>query len=150
MRPAGVYNRRAFFRREADKGKRLQKLKRWARALKQDILVLYFAYQDPRVPWFARLLTLCLVAYALSPIDLIPDFIPVLGYLDDLILVPLGVFLMLKLIPQPVIDDCRVKAQARLGEAKPKNWVAAGLIITVWIVLTLWVGYSLMRLKGSP
>ncbi len=123
----------------------LQSLKRWARELKQDVYALYFAYQDPRVPWVVRLLTIGLVAYAFSPIDLIPDFIPVLGYLDDLILVPLGVFLLLKLIPQPVLMDCREKAAARLGNEKPRNWIVGGLIIVVWVLLALWVGYALYQ-----
>ena len=85
----------------------------------------------------------CVVAYAFSPIDLIPDFIPVLGYLDDLILVPLGVFLALKLIPEAVLLDCRSKAAAETGQSKPRNWVAGGLILIAWALLALWLGSSI-------
>jgi uncharacterized membrane protein YkvA (DUF1232 family) len=112
-------------------------LRRWkdrARQLKAEVYALYLAYRDPRVPWYARALAACVVAYAFSPIDLIPDPIPVLGYLDDLILVPLGVVLALKLIPSDVMAECRLKAQDALGEGKPVNWVAAGVIVTVWLL----------------
>lgn len=91
----------------------------------------------------ARLLMVCVVAYAFSPIDLIPDFVPVLGYLDDLILVPLGVYLALKMIPEPVLIDCRSKALAVTGRSKPKSWVAGGVIIVVWILLALWLGSAI-------
>ena len=121
----------------------LDRLKHWAKALKQDVYVLYFAYRDPRVSWTARLLMVFVVAYAFSPIDLIPDFIPVLGYLDDLILVPLGVFLALKMIPEAVLLDCRSKARAVTGGSRPKNWVAGGLILSVWVLLALWLGLSI-------
>ncbi|USG67380.1 YkvA family protein [Brevibacillus ruminantium] len=82
-----------------------------ARLLKRDAFVLYFAYKDHRVAWYAKLFAICVVAYAFSPIDLIPDFIPILGYLDDIILVPLGIWLALKYIPKEVLRDCRAKAQ---------------------------------------
>lgn len=79
------------------------KIKNWAKQLKRQIYVLYLAYKDPRMPLFTKIFTVSVVAYAFSPIDLIPDFIPILGYLDDLILVPLGVYFALKLIPKPVL-----------------------------------------------
>ena len=106
-----------------------------ARLLKGEVFALYLAYRDPRVPWHARLAIACVVGYALSPIDLIPDFIPVLGYLDDLVLLPLGVALALKMIPPDVLDECRARAQTAMAEGTRSNWVAAGLIIAVWLLL---------------
>ncbi|MEW5958172.1 MAG: YkvA family protein [Chloroflexota bacterium] len=115
-----------------------------AKALKREIYALYLAYRDPRLPWYARLVAMVVVGYAFSPIDLIPDPIPVLGYLDDLILIPLGVALALKLIPPPVMADCR--EQAALRQEKPANWVAAGVIITIWLLLAALITLCLMRL----
>src|SRR3954466_8261439 len=86
-------------------------LRRWARALKVETLALYLVARDPRVPWYARLFVAGIVAYALSPIDLIPDFIPVLGYLDDLIIVPLGLKLALRMVPPEVLEECRARAR---------------------------------------
>lgn len=106
-----------------------------ARQLKLETYAIYLAYRDPRVPWYARLLAACVVAYAFSPIDLIPDPIPVLGYLDDLVLVPLGLALVLKMIPPDVMAECRQKAQTRLSEGGPTNWIAAGVIVAVWLLL---------------
>lgn len=120
--------------------KALDKIKAKAREIKRNLFVLYLAYKDHRVPWYAKLLALCVVAYAFSPVDLIPDFIPILGYLDDLIIVPLGITLALKLIPQEVIQECRKKADEIRNNGKPKNWVTGALIIVVWIGLACWVG----------
>jgi len=116
-----------------------------ARQLKREIYALYFAYQDPRTPWYAKALALVVVGYAFSPIDLIPDPIPLLGYLDDLILLPLGIALLLKLIPPTVMEDCRVKAQAALAEQKPTNWVAAVVIILLWLTVAGALGLWLWR-----
>ena len=116
---------------------RLEIWKRRARELKREIYAIYLAYKDPRVPWYAKLLAACVVAYAFSPIDLIPDFIPVLGYLDDLILVPLGIYFVLKLIPDDVMSECREKARALSGEKRPTNYLAATVIIAAWILLAL-------------
>jgi uncharacterized membrane protein YkvA (DUF1232 family) len=113
-------------------------VERWkerARELKREIYALYLAYKDPRVPWYARLFVACVVGYAFSPIDLIPDPIPVLGYLDDLVLIPLGIALARKMIPPDVLAECREKAQTRLAEGKPTNWAAAGVIIAIWLLL---------------
>ena len=88
----------------------MEKIKAWAKKLKRQIFILYFAYRDERVPWYVKLFTACIVAYAFSPIDLIPDFIPILGYLDDVIILPLGIMFALKMIPKDVIADCEVKA----------------------------------------
>jgi uncharacterized membrane protein YkvA (DUF1232 family) len=115
----------------------LSRLKQWARVLKTELLALYLAYRDPRVPWYARLLAALVVGYALSPIDLIPDPIPVLGYLDDLILVPLGIWLCLKLIPTEVMTECRSEAEAE-PPRRAKNWWAAGVVLLVWLGLGVW------------
>ena len=115
-------------------------VERWrqrARDLKKETYALYLAARDPRVPWYAKLIAVCVIGYAFSPIDLIPDFIPVLGYVDDLVLVPLGIALVLKMIPGEVMADCRERAQALIAQGKPTNWVAAGIIIAVWVLLAV-------------
>ncbi|MBW5446436.1 DUF1232 domain-containing protein [Cohnella sp. CFH 77786] len=119
------------------------KLQRKAREIKRNLFVLFLAYQDPRVSWFAKCIAVCVVAYAFSPIDLIPDFIPVLGYLDDLILVPLGIALALRMIPPAVIEECRAKAEEIRSGGKPKNWIAGALIVAVWLLLGFWLGTEL-------
>ena len=113
----------------------LQTAKQWARALKRDVLVVYLAARDPRTPWALRLLALAVAAYALSPIDLVPDFIPVLGYLDDLLIVPLGLALVLRLLPPPVRLAARERAARML--ARPRSWLAAALIIMLWVLLAV-------------
>ena len=113
----------------------MERWKRRIRQLKVETYTLYLAYKDPRVPWYAKVFAACVVGYAFSPIDLIPDFIPILGYLDDLVLVPLGITLAIKMIPQTVLDECRENAQEALSQHKPRNWVAAGVIIAVWLLL---------------
>jgi uncharacterized membrane protein YkvA (DUF1232 family) len=109
--------------------------KQRARQLKTELYALYLAYRDPRVPWYARIVAAVVVGYAFSPIDLIPDPIPVLGYLDDLVLLPLGIALALKLIPPGVMAEARLKAQER-GD-KPTNWIAAAIITGIWILLAV-------------
>jgi len=113
----------------------MERWKQRARHLKREVYALYLACKDPRVPWYARVLALCVVGYAFSPIDLIPDFIPILGHLDDLILIPLGVAAVIKLIPPPVVSESRDKAQAVLNQQKPTNWIAAGVIVLIWLLL---------------
>lgn len=123
---------------------------RWreqARNLKQEVYALYFAVRDPRVPWYAKALAACVVAYACSPIDLIPDPIPILGYLDDLVLIPLGVLAVRALIPEAVLEDCRVRA--RQLDTKPRNWVAAGFILMLWLLLAALTTYWLLRLISN-
>lgn len=113
---------------------------RWkarARQLQTDLYAVYLAYRDPRVPWYARVVAALVIGYAFSPIDLIPDPIPVLGYLDDLILLPLGIALVLRLIPAPVMAECRIKAQERLDSGQPVNWIAAVVIVCLWIALVV-------------
>lgn len=111
------------------------RLQRWARTLKRDTVALYLAARDPRVPWYAKVVAACVAAYALSPIDLIPDFIPVIGYLDDIILVPLGIALAIRLIPLALLEEHRQSASARIT-GRPVSRVGALVIIMLWIVLT--------------
>jgi uncharacterized membrane protein YkvA (DUF1232 family) len=118
---------------------------RRAQQLKQDVYAVYLAYKDPRVPWYAKLLAACVVAYAFSPIDLIPDFIPILGYLDDLVLVPLGLYLVLKMIPDEIIIECREKARLMASQRKP-NWLAAAVIIAIWIALAVLFVHFVLRI----
>lgn len=105
---------------------------------------MYLAARDPRTPWHAKLVIVIVVAYALSPIDLIPDFIPVLGYLDDLLLLPLGIFLALKLIPTAVLADARQSARRANGNL-PKSRVAAIVIIALWMITAIVVGTFVAR-----
>jgi uncharacterized membrane protein YkvA (DUF1232 family) len=126
-------------------------LDRWrqrARQLKAETYALYLAYRDPRVPWYAKLFAGCVVAYALSPIDLVPDFIPILGYLDDLVLVPLGIALAIKMIPEPVLVECRERAREALADDRPINWAAAAVIIAVWILLATVAIVLIVRAVG--
>jgi uncharacterized membrane protein YkvA (DUF1232 family) len=113
----------------------IARLRQRARWLKTWVRALWLAYRDPRVPWYARVVALCVVAYAFSPIDLIPDFVPVLGYLDDLVLLPLGIALSLRLIPPDVLAECREKAATEADRPRPVNWVAAGVIVALWLIL---------------
>ena len=117
----------------------LERLKTWAAALRLEALVLWFGSGDPRTPWYAKWLAIFIVAYALSPIDLIPDFIPILGYLDEILLLPGAIWLVLKLMPREVLLDSRARAQAWLEahRPKPRNWIAAVAIVLIWIV-ALW------------
>ena len=111
------------------------KLRRRAKKFKAQLLTLWFCCSDPATPWPAKLLGGLVVAYAFSPIDLIPDFIPVLGYLDDLLIVPAGIYLALRLIPEDVLAESREKALAWIAQnqAKPRNYLAAALIVAVWL-----------------
>jgi uncharacterized membrane protein YkvA (DUF1232 family) len=124
----------------------LNRMRQRARRLKVEVYALYLAYRDPRVPWYARLFATGVVAYAFSPIDLIPDFIPVIGFLDDLILVPLGILLALRMIPSAVMAECRQRATEMLREGRPTNWLAAGVIIVIWIALAALVVILSIRL----
>jgi len=113
----------------------LARLKFWARVVKRDVFALYLGLRDPRVPWAAKALAGLVVAYAVSPIDLIPDFVPVLGYLDDVILLPLGILLVVALIPRPVMDDLRRQAAARLDAKLPRSTTAAVVIVALWCLI---------------
>ena len=120
-----------------------------ARKLKLEVYALYIASKDRRVSWYARVVAVAVVAYAFSPIDLIPDPIPVLGYLDDLVLIPLGIALVIKLIPDEVLRDCREKAALTMKAGKPKNWVAGGIIILIWVSLFALTCYYLGGIVGN-
>lgn len=122
----------------------IARLRRWARVIKRDVLALYLATRDPRVPWYAKAVAACVAAYALSPIDLIPDFIPVLGYLDDLILLPLGILLAVRLVPPATMAELRAEADARHA-ARPVSWTGAAAIGVVWAVSLLAAAYWLVR-----
>ena len=117
----------------------IARLKTWARGIKRDVVTVYFAARDPQAPLGARVLAALVAAYALSPIDLIPDFIPVLGYLDDLLIVPLGLLLVMRLMPDEVMANARLKADALL--AKPRSLWAAACFVIIWLVL----GFYLVR-----
>lgn len=120
----------------------LGRLRHRARTIKRDTYAVYLACRDPRTPWYAKVFAGVVVAYALSPIDLIPDFIPVVGYLDDLIIVPFGIALAVKMIPESVLVDCRAKAQT--ASERPPNRKAAAIIIVIWVVaaaLLIWLAY---------
>lgn len=117
----------------------LNKAKMWAKKLKRQIYLLYVSYKDPRVKWYAKVFVACVVAYAFSPIDLIPDFIPILGLLDDIILVPIGIYLSLKMIPTDVITDASLRVEALKVQSKPKNWLVGGLIIFGWLFIGIWL-----------
>ena len=120
----------------------ISKAKSWARGIKRDVVTVYFAARDPNAPLLARILAGLVAAYALSPIDLIPDFIPVLGYLDDLLIVPLGLLLVIRLMPDEVLINARSKADTLL--ARPRSWLAAACFVAIWLVLgfylVLWLG----------
>ena len=113
----------------------LEGWKQRARELKREVYALYFACRDPRVAWYAKALAVGVVAYAFSPIDLIPDFIPVLGYLDELVLIPLGVMAVRAMVPPEVLADCRQRAIQM--EGKPRNWIAAGVIVAIWVAIAV-------------
>lgn len=124
------------------------KLKSYAKKMKQNLTVLYLAYKNKKTPWYAKTFALSVVAYSLSPIDLIPDFIPILGYLDDLILIPLGISIALKIIPSDVLQESRLKVEAIKEVHLSKSWITATMIILVWIFLVSLVGsflYSKFR-----
>ena len=113
----------------------LEELKQRARYLKAETFALYLAARDPRTPWYAKLAVAGIVAYAFSPIDLIPDFVPVLGYLDDLVLIPAGIALAIKLVPDQVLMECRAQAQEIIQNGKPVSRVAAAVIVVIWLAL---------------
>jgi len=120
------------------------KLKNWANEIKRDVMVLYLAARDERVPWYAKALAAFIAAYALSPIDLIPDFIPVIGYLDDLIIIPLGIALVIRMIPKNVMEDLRKKVDKVFIE-RPRSIIAAAFIICIWLACIALVGWMLWK-----
>ena len=120
-------------------------LRERAHRLKRDTLAVWYASLDQRTPWYARLLAGLVAAYAFSPIDLVPDFIPVLGYLDDLLLIPLGVGLAVRLIPAGVMADCRQQAAQALSQPHPKLWQGALIIAALWLAGLLLAGWLILR-----
>ncbi|NDK54666.1 YkvA family protein [Pontibacter fetidus] len=116
----------------------LRKWKEIVRKLKEDIYTLYLASRDPRIPFLAKVVLVITVAYAFSPIDLVPDFIPVLGYLDDLLLLPLGIWLTIKLMPAEVLDEYRHKAREQLQRPRKVNYTMAAIIVIIWLFIGYW------------
>ena len=110
----------------------LARLRDWAGGVKHKTYAVYLACSDPRVPWYAKALGAMIVAYAFSPVDLIPDFIPILGYLDDLILLPLGIAAVIKMIPEQVMEDCLRKARSEMSKSTRKNWIAGTIVLLIW------------------
>jgi len=120
--------------------------KKRAEQLKTEVYALYLAYKDPRTPRVARVFAAVIVAYAFSPIDLIPDFIPIIGYLDDLVLVPLGIFLALKMIPPEVMSECRLQSAEVMAQGKPVSRAAAVVIVLIWVTLAALAALLVWRL----
>ena len=124
----------------------LREIRNWARALKREVHAIYLAAQSPRVPWYTKYLAMAVVGYALSPIDLIPDFIPVLGYVDDLIIVPLGIWLVQLLIPEDIMTASRARANEAV--TGPLGKIAAIAIVVIWIAggaVLGWIGFTYWR-----
>ena len=119
-------------------GEALTKLKEQARKLKKEIFLLVEASKHPKAPFYVKLLSILIIAYAFSPVDLIPDFVPVLGYLDDIILIPFAIKFVLKLTPKDVLDECREKVR-KSENVKKKNWTAGIVIILLWIAVLYWI-----------
>ena len=127
----------------------LQQLRIYARALKQEAFTVYLAAKDPRTPWYAKALIFFVVAHTFSPIDLIPDFIPILGYLDDLIITPGGIWLAVRLIPPEVLEAARAKASTQDVERRVQI-IGAGLILLLWILAIIWVTTIILHLVEKP
>ncbi len=119
----------------------MKKLKLWAKKLKRQLVILHLAYKNKRIPWYAKVLIFVIIAYALSPIDLIPDFIPIIGYLDDLILLPIGIYFSIKLIPEEVKQECLLKAKD-YNWNKRKSWLIGGIVILFWSLIVFWISHN--------
>jgi uncharacterized membrane protein YkvA (DUF1232 family) len=124
-------------------------IKARAQVLRRDLVAIYLASKDPRTPWYARALVLCVIAYALSPIDIIPDFVPLFGLLDDLLLLPLGIYFAVKITPASVLTDCRQKAAA-MDYKVPKSRIAAAVIISIWIAAAAALVFYVWQLLYDP
>jgi uncharacterized membrane protein YkvA (DUF1232 family) len=123
-----------------------RKWKNWAKRLKIETLTLYLAFKDPRVPWYAKVVVACVVGYAFSPIDLIPDFIPVLGYIDDLILLPIGIMLALRMIPNHILAECKIGARKAIKNGSPVIKSAGIVILIIWIISGALIALFVFRL----
>jgi uncharacterized membrane protein YkvA (DUF1232 family) len=132
----------------------LAEFKQRARRLRAETFALYLAARHPGTPWYAKLFVAGIVAYAFSPIDLIPDFVPVLGYLDDLILIPIGIALAIRMVPSSVLAECRARAQEVMSQGKPVNPIAGAVIVVIWIALTalfaVWAYETFVSARASP
>jgi len=122
-------------------------VRQWAMVVKRDMCAVYLASRDPRVPWYAKVVAVLVAAYALSPIDLIPDFIPVIGYLDDLLLLPFGIFLVIRLVPQELMAEHRLAATKM--ETLPKSWWAVVAIIILWMAGLAFMMWLFTQLIGK-
>ena len=129
----------------------LNRLKEWARTLRIELYALYLAYRDPRVHWYERLMAACVVGYAFSPIDLIPDPIPIIGYLDDLIIVRVGIWLGLKMIPKSIMAECREKARNAMepSASKRSRYLVAAVVVAVWCLVLAFVVLLALRITHS-
>lgn len=125
----------------------LEAAKRWARQLKRDVVAIYVAARSPLTPWHARVAAACVAAYALSPVDLIPDFVPVLGYLDDLLIVPLGIWLVIRMIPAELMAGFR--AQAADITARPRSMAGLAFVVVVWMASLALAGWWAVRALGA-
>ena len=121
------------------------RLKTWARKMKRETLALYLASRDPRVPWYAKTMAMATAAYAFSPIDLIPDFIPVLGYVDELFVLPLMIYLTVQLIPPDLMAEFRAEAESRLSGNRPRSTMGAVFIVLIWLSIAAMIVYWLTR-----
>lgn len=118
--------------------------KKYVSRMRLDTYTLYLAMKNPRVPWYAKIFSALVVAYAFCPVDLIPDFIPILGYLDDCIIIPASIFIAIKMIPPEVIDECRANA-GKIAEKKPRIWLLAPFIVAVWFGVAYYAVYYIRR-----
>lgn len=123
----------------------INRWKQGARAIRRDTYALYLACRDPRVPWYAKLLAGAILTYALSPIDLIPDFIPVVGYLDDLLIIPAGLILVRRLIPAAILAEHREAAAQAFDARAPQSRAGAAVVVTIWLLMIAGVGYAVLR-----
>jgi uncharacterized membrane protein YkvA (DUF1232 family) len=123
----------------------MSRIRDWAQRLKTEMFALYLAARDPRTPWYARWLVAAVIAYALSPIDLIPDFVPVLGLLDDLIIVPLGITLALRVVPPEVIAEARQRASAELAVTRRRSRAVVAVVVSIWIGAAVLIGILVVR-----
>ena len=124
----------------------IEKLKSWAQLLKIDVLMIWFATKSPQTPWLPKAICIFIVAYALSPIDLIPDFIPVLGYVDDLLLLPILIWIAIRLIPNFILLESRIKVDEwlRQNQSKPKSYLGLLIVIVIWLLM-IWLAYVLIN-----
>jgi Uncharacterized conserved protein len=122
---------------------RMEYFKERAKKLKRDVYALYIAVRRKDVPWYAKVFGVIVVGYALSPIDLIPDFVPVLGYLDDLFIVPGGIWIILKMIPQNVMEECRAQAEEKFTMCRPKSYLTAIIIVLLWLAI---IGFVILKI----